>query len=143
MHFEGKRPRWDPPGVCGLVILYFLFLVSVKSSDRAHRKKTFHAFSNLSQSYVHYFFLTSTCILLMPSLFHHSSTTVHIHLMVSVKIFKTVGISLNIFWIRVRESSHAQYLTITSMCMCVEECVLFVMYWYKQSSINSQTQIWK
>lgn len=74
----------------------------------------------------------------MPSLFHHSSTTVHIHLMVSVNIFKTVGISPNIFWIRVREASHAQYLTITCMCKCVEECVLFVMYWYKQSSINSR-----
>lgn len=43
------------------------------------------------------FFFTSTCILLMPSLFHHSSTTVHIHLMVSVNIFKAVEMSLNIF----------------------------------------------
>lgn len=30
--------------------------------------------------------------------FLHSSTTIHIHLMVSVNIFKTVGMSLSIFF---------------------------------------------
>lgn len=34
-----------------------------------------------------FLFFTSTWIPLMPSLFHHSSTVVHIHLMVSVNIF--------------------------------------------------------
>lgn len=118
---------------------YFLVLVSVKGSDKAHRRRfSMHFQISASHMYIiiilfFYIYLHPVNAITFSSFLNYCSHS----LMVSINIFKTVGISLNIFWIRVREASHAQYLTITCMCMYVEECVLFVMYWYKQSSINS------
>ena len=51
--------------------------------------------------------------------------------MISINIFKTVGKSSNIFELG-QGNKPCSIFNITCMCMCVEECVLFVMYWYKQ-----------
>lgn len=42
------------------------------------------------------FCFASTCIISVPSLFCHSSATIHLRLMVSISIFKIVWMSLNI-----------------------------------------------
>lgn len=89
-------------------------------------------------SHVHSFLNPLTSPFLLPSPFHHSFLNYYSHSCNDFcKQFFKKQKNKNGWYVTwhflswVREASHDQYLTI--MCMCVKECVLFVMYWYKQT----------
>lgn len=144
MHFEGKLSRPDPPGVNRLLLLYF-FILGINQNFRQGPQKDFPCICNAFASqpvlcikfYIHFHHIITI------TYFHHSSTTIHIHLMVSLNIFKPVGKSLKIFFLVSQGSKPCSiFNSHLYVCVCVCKSVFYLScIGTSRFSINSQTDL--